>query len=120
MTAYAPPLISAERLIGGRPHDFARRVTVMAIVNRTPDSFHDRGRTFALARATEAVQAAAGAGADWIDIGGVPFAPGPEVTAAEELHRVMPHTRLAVASTVADLVAWPELLRTHVTAALPA
>jgi dihydropteroate synthase len=79
-----------ERIIGGRAFDFSRRVAVMAIVNRTPDSFHDRGRTFALEMATEAVQAAADAGADWIDIGGVPFAPGPEVTAAEELDRVLP------------------------------
>jgi dihydropteroate synthase len=90
VTAYAPPLIRAERVIGGRAHDFSRRVAVMAIVNRTPDSFHDRGRTFALEQATEAVRAAADAGADWIDIGGVPFAPGPEVSAAEELARVLP------------------------------
>ncbi|GAA2580972.1 dihydropteroate synthase [Winogradskya consettensis] len=90
MSDYAPPLISAQRLIGGRSYDFSRRVVVMAIVNRTPDSFHDRGRTFALEKATEAVRKAAGAGADWIDIGGVPFAPGPEVSAAEELDRVLP------------------------------
>ncbi|MEU4562968.1 dihydropteroate synthase [Actinoplanes sp. NPDC023936] len=81
---------SGVRVIGGRTYDFSRRVVVMAIVNRTPDSFHDRGRTFALEKATEAVQAAAENGADWIDIGGVPFAPGPEVTAAEELDRVLP------------------------------
>jgi dihydropteroate synthase len=79
-----------QRVIGGRAYDFSRQVAVMAIVNRTPDSFHDRGRTFALDRAAEAVAAAAAAGADWIDIGGVPFAPGPEVTAAEELDRVLP------------------------------
>ena len=79
-----------QRVIGGRTFDFARRVAVMAIVNRTPDSFHDRGATFALEHATAAVRAAAAAGADWIDVGGVPFAPGPEVTAAEELDRVLP------------------------------
>ncbi|GIE95064.1 dihydropteroate synthase [Paractinoplanes rishiriensis] len=62
----------------------------MAIVNRTPDSFHDRGSTYALDRALAAVAAAAEAGADWIDVGGVPFAPGPEVTAAEEIDRVLP------------------------------
>jgi dihydropteroate synthase len=62
----------------------------MAIVNRTPDSFHDKGRTFALEPAIESVRAAASAGADWIDIGGVPFAPGPEVSAAEEIDRVLP------------------------------
>ncbi|BBH70861.1 dihydropteroate synthase [Actinoplanes sp. OR16] len=81
---------SGVRVIGGRTYDFSRRVVVMAIVNRTPDSFHDKGRTFALEKATEAVKAAAADGADWIDIGGVPFAPGPEVTAAEELDRVLP------------------------------
>jgi dihydropteroate synthase len=81
---------SGVRVIGGRTYDFSRRVVVMAIVNRTPDSFHDRGRTFALGKATEAVAAAAADGADWIDIGGVPFAPGPEVSAAEELDRVLP------------------------------
>src|ERR687890_2250596 len=79
-----------ERVIGGRSYDFARRVAVMAIVNRTPDSFHDRGRTFALDHATATVRAAADAGADWIDIGGVPFAPGPFVSAEEEIERVLP------------------------------
>jgi len=78
------------RMIGNREFDFARQVAVMAIVNRTPDSFHDKGSTFALERAITAVERAAEAGADWIDIGGVPFAPGPEVSAAEELDRVLP------------------------------
>jgi dihydropteroate synthase len=78
------------RTIGNRSFDFARQVAVMAIVNRTPDSFHDKGSTFALDQAVAAVQRAAEAGADWIDIGGVPFGPGPEVSAAEELDRVLP------------------------------
>ncbi|HET6533287.1 MAG TPA: dihydropteroate synthase [Actinoplanes sp.] len=79
-----------QRVIAGRTFDFSRRIAVMAIVNRTPDSFHDRGRTFGLERAVGSVRAAADAGADWIDIGGVPFAPGPEVSAAAELDRVLP------------------------------
>ncbi|PRY32232.1 dihydropteroate synthase [Pseudosporangium ferrugineum] len=103
MNHYTPPLISAERVVGGRPYDFSRRVAIMAIVNRTPDSFHDRGRTFALDRATEAVRAAADAGADWIDIGGVPFAPGPEVTAAEELDRVLPVVEAAQGRAVVSV-----------------
>src|SRR3954454_5199432 len=82
--------MNGTRVIGGRECDFSRRVAVMAIVNRTPDSFHDRGSTYALGKAVEAVHAAAEAGADWIDVGGVPFAPGPEVSPAEELDRVMP------------------------------
>lgn len=62
----------------------------MAIVNRTPDSFFDQGATFALDRAVQAAVDAAEAGADWVDIGGVPFAPGPELSARDELARVLP------------------------------
>jgi dihydropteroate synthase len=101
-----------QRIIGGREYDFSRRVAVMAIVNRTPDSFHDRGRTFALEKAAEAVRAAAGAGADWIDIGGVPFAPGPEVTAAEELDRVLPVVEAARGLAVVSVDTYrPEVAR---------
>ncbi len=62
----------------------------MAIVNRTPDSFYDKGETFELAKAVAAAQSAIADGADWIDVGGVPFGPGPEVTEAEELDRILP------------------------------
>lgn len=65
----------------------------MAVVNRTPDSFYDQGRTFALESAVAACEAAVAAGADWVDIGGVPFAPGPELSAEEELDRVLPVVR---------------------------
>ena len=43
----------------------------MAIVNRTRDSFYDEGRTFALDRGGR--RASGCGGADWIDIGAVPF-----------------------------------------------
>jgi dihydropteroate synthase len=62
----------------------------MAIINRTPDSFYDKGRTYGLDQAVSAAHAAAADGADWIDIGGVPFAPGPDVTAEQEIDRVVP------------------------------
>src|SRR4051812_50209322 len=68
---------NGTRIIAGRTFDFARQVAVMAIVNRTPDSFHDRGSTFALERALAAVDRAAAGGADWIAIGGGPFPPRP-------------------------------------------
>ncbi|SDT39169.1 dihydropteroate synthase [Actinoplanes derwentensis] len=101
-----------ERIIGGQAYDFSRRVVVMAIVNRTPDSFHDKGRTFALEKATEAVKRAADDGADWIDIGGVPFAPGPEVSAAEELDRVMPVVEAARGLAVVSVDTFrPEVAR---------
>lgn len=85
-----PDLRSPIRTIGGRTFDFDHQIAVMAIVNRTPDSFFDQGATFALDRAVGAALRAAAEGADWVDIGGVKFAPGPEVPAAEEIDRVIP------------------------------
>lgn len=68
----------------------------MAIVNRTRDSFHDRGATFAVERAVEAVERAVRLGADWVDIGGVPFSPLAEpVSEDDELERVLPVVRAA-------------------------
>lgn len=87
---FYPDIISSQRTIGRRTFDFSRQVAVMAIVNRTPDSFHDRGRTFELSKAITAVENAIVHEADWLDIGGVPFAPGPEVTEQEEIDRVIP------------------------------
>ncbi|MBW0103105.1 dihydropteroate synthase [Pseudonocardia sp. KRD-291] len=63
---------------------------VMAIVNRTPDSFYDHGATFAEQAARDAVTAAVRDGADVIDIGGVPASPGSEVTEQDEIDRVVP------------------------------
>jgi dihydropteroate synthase len=88
--ALLPPLAQPRRTIGGRAFDFSRQVAVMAIVNRTPDSFFDRGRTFGLTAAIAAGRRAAADGADLVDIGGVKFAPGPAVPAAEEIDRVIP------------------------------
>jgi dihydropteroate synthase len=36
---YSPLLIHPQRMLGARCFDFSRQVAVMAIVNRTPDSF---------------------------------------------------------------------------------
>ena len=66
------------------------RAMVMAIVNRTPDSFYDHGATFAEQAARAAVTAAVREGADVLDIGGVPASPGSEVTETEEIDRVVP------------------------------
>jgi dihydropteroate synthase len=78
------------RRIGAREFDFDREVAVMAVINRTPDSFYDKGATFALDKAVAAALTAADEGADWVDIGGVPFGRGPVVTLDEELERVVP------------------------------
>jgi len=70
--------------------DFSRRIAVMAVINRTPDSFYDAGSTFGLDEAVSAALRAVDAGADWVDIGGVPFSPGPELPWQEEAERVVP------------------------------
>jgi dihydropteroate synthase len=97
---FLPPLKQPVRRIGVQTFDFARQVLVMAIVNRTPDSFFDQGMTFGLDQAVSTALAAADAGASWVDIGGVPFSPDtPEVTEDEELQRVLPVVEAVAASS---------------------
>lgn len=91
-----------QRTFGRRTFDFDHDVAVMAIINRTPDSFYDRGATFALGAALDAADRAIAAGADWLDVGGVKAGPGDEVSEAEELERVIPFIDKVRAQT--DLV----------------
>jgi dihydropteroate synthase len=79
-----------QRSFGRRRFDFGREVAVMGIVNRTPDSFYDRGATFEFGAALDAAERALAEGADWLDVGGVPGGPGPFVDEATELDRVVP------------------------------
>ncbi|MFJ8333795.1 dihydropteroate synthase [Streptomyces sp. NPDC094437] len=73
----------------GRRVFAAHEPVIMAIVNRTPDSFYDQGATFddepALARVARAVAE----GAAIVDIGGVKAGPGEEVDAEEEARRTV-------------------------------
>ncbi|MBB5117183.1 dihydropteroate synthase [Streptomyces eurocidicus] len=62
---------------------------IMAIVNRTPDSFYDQGSTFQDEPALARVEQAVAEGAAIIDIGGVKAGPGEEVTAEEEARRTV-------------------------------
>src|SRR5262249_9793796 len=61
---------------------------IMAVINRTPDSFYDR--TYELDAALTAADRAVRAGAGILDIGGVKAGPGDEVSVAEEIRRVVP------------------------------
>jgi dihydropteroate synthase len=63
---------------------------VMAIVNRTPDSFYDKGATFAREEALRRVDEVVAEGADIVDIGGVKAGPGAEVDVADEIERTVP------------------------------
>ncbi|MFI8569701.1 dihydropteroate synthase [Rhodococcus sp. NPDC078407] len=79
------------------------RALVMAIVNRTPDSFYDGGANFTDDAAMASVHRAVAEGADMVDIGGVKAGPGVLVDADEEIRRVVPFVE-------AIRGAYPELL----------
>lgn len=66
------------------------RALVMAIINRTPDSFYDRGATFDPTTALDAVRRAVADGAEVVDIGGVKAGPGDAVDSSEEVRRTVP------------------------------
>jgi dihydropteroate synthase len=94
MTSGPPtPLTSAPSPLlelGAHSYDLSTRALVMGILNRTPDSFFDKGATWEWdafwARADQIVDE----GADILDVGAVKAGPGPEVTEDEELDRLMP------------------------------
>jgi dihydropteroate synthase len=77
-------------VIGPREYNLATRSLVMGILNRTPDSFFDRGEFFALDATMRRAEELVNEGADILDIGGVKAGPGPKVTESEELERVIP------------------------------
>ena len=88
-------------------------LTVMAIVNRTPDSFYDRGATYGLGAALAAVDRAVAEGAAIVDIGGVKAGPGDEVDPAEELRRTAELVR-AVRAAHPELVISVDTWRSEV------
>ena len=71
-------------------HSFEDDATLMmAIVNRTPDSFYDQGATWAEDKAFDRVATVVAQGAEIVDIGGIKAAPGAEIGPAEERARVV-------------------------------
>ncbi|MCG5470574.1 dihydropteroate synthase [Micromonospora sp. LAH09] len=105
--------------LGGRT--FAPgELVVMAIVNRTPDSFFDRGATFAADSALRAVERAVVEGAAIIDIGGVKAGPGADVGAAEEIRRTVDTiaaVRAAFPEVVISIDTWRAEVATEAVAA---
>lgn len=85
----APSHTIAAMRMGPRRFDFTRELAVMAIVNRTPDSFFDRGATFGLDAALAHAEAHVAGGADIVDVGGVRTGPGAHVSTVEELDRAV-------------------------------
>jgi len=76
--------------LGDRTFDIADRALVMGILNRTPDSFYDKGATYALDDLVRRAERLVEEGADLLDVGGVKAGPGPAVDEPEELDRVIP------------------------------
>lgn len=74
----------------GRREVADHETVVMAIVNRTRDSFYDKGATYAEDAALERVRQVVAEGAEMVDIGGVKAGPGEVVDTAEELRRTVP------------------------------
>lgn len=71
-------------------HTFADDdLLVMAIINRTPDSFYDRGATYEEQAALERVDRVVDQGAAIVDIGAVKAGPGDDVDITEELRRTV-------------------------------
>jgi dihydropteroate synthase len=84
--------------------EFADDATLMmAIVNRTPDSFYDKGATWAEAMAFDRVARVVDEGAEIVDIGGIKAAPGVEIDPTEERRRVVDFVA-RVRSAYPDLV----------------
>ncbi len=76
--------------LGPRTFDITTRSLVMGILNRTPDSFYDRGRYWDLDLFYRRAEDLVADGADLLDVGGVKAGPGPEVGEQEEMDRVVP------------------------------
>ena len=76
--------------LGSRVYDVTTRALVMGILNRTTDSFYDKGAYFAMDAFLNRAEVLVADGADLLDVGGVKAGPGPEVSEAEELDRVIP------------------------------
>jgi dihydropteroate synthase len=91
--------------LGDRDVDVRTRVLVMGILNRTPDSFYDRGATWDFDAFLRRAEQLVLDGADVLDVGGVKAGPGPEVGEDEEHERVVPavealHARFDVALSI--------------------
>ncbi len=77
--------------LGSHTFYLGKRTLIMGILNITPDSFSDGGRFDKTENAIAQAYKMAADGADIIDIGGESTRPGAqEITAEEELKRVMP------------------------------
>ena len=93
------------RRLTGRPPAWAGlpegRVSVMGIINVTPDSFSDGGRYIDAEHAIAAARAMVAAGADLLDVGGETTRPGAHATPPDvEQARILPVIRALAADGI--------------------
>jgi dihydropteroate synthase len=79
-----------DLVLGDKRFDVTHRSVVMGILNRTPDSFYDKGSYWAFDAFLDKAAQLVADGADLLDVGGVKAGPGDEVSETEELERVVP------------------------------
>ncbi len=114
--AQAQQVRQAQRVLRlGRRSFEPGQLLVMAIVNRTPDSFFNAGETWDEPAAMERVHQVIADGADIVDIGGVPAAPGQTVDVSEEIRRTAGFVA-AVRSAYPDVVISSDTWRHEVAA----
>ena len=97
-------------------YEFPRnRVTVMGILNVTPDSFSDGGKYFDVEAAVTRARQMAAEGAEIIDIGGQSTRPGYEAISAEEewsrICEIIPRVAKAVSAAVSVDTFYPEVAK---------
>lgn len=75
--------------LGKYNFDITNRALVMGILNRTPDSFFDKGSYFDLDSFFKKAETLVNQGADILDVGGVKAGVGDPVSETEEIDRVV-------------------------------
>lgn len=79
---------------GNQHRDLIQKPLIYGILNITPDSFYDGGRYFEPQKIMDRVAEMVAAGVDVIELGGQTTRPGfKEITADEELARIMPYVK---------------------------
>ncbi|CAN5298390.1 dihydropteroate synthase [soil metagenome] len=109
MTSLTPEPVELAPFRLGRRTFGVNQTVMMAIINRTPDSFYDAGATWQESAALDRVAEVVAQGAEMIDIGGVKAGYGPPVDAAEEIRRVVPfvtQVRAAYPDLVISVDTW--------------
>lgn len=113
---FYPELVAPTRSIGKRSFDFSRQVVVIAVVETFSTSSEIPPERGPATNELEACERAIAAKAEWIEIRGIPFGAGPDVSGNDELARLVPVIQACRQRT--DAVISVDTFRTDVAAAV--